>query len=698
MGNWFAVNAPPQAGTPPPPAPGGGSWFASNAPSPANGTADLTANTGKEPVYRMQSDDGTEAGVPYSKIATGPALHMGYRFTDPQEEARFLHAYLHDPKGSFTKALSLQMQQDPILRFYSGVGGEALKTLIGLGDFIYKALGQPLGQVQQGAQGNGLGAQIRAAAAKPAEGVAENLGAAGETVAEFAVGDEVLKMLPELAGAEKLKAATQIAKLAETHPTLAKVLQLGADSLRQGTVAGGQTFAKTGGNVGAATLAAGATTALAGTVGGALSATGSAVARRATTLEDVGGVATPVPAEVRAARMTPQQQAGQAAIRSAAQGAARSNLNELQESLTPPRTAPQARGEVVGGGGMLETQDANIARAHIENLNRVVDSPEFERMPPATQREVLEARADAGRQMAQYHDKVLRQFEGAARPNFEPIDVEGMVRRTGSFTEAAQTVEDQAVRGYEVLNDATGGKFNAVRQQLKDAWGAYKGASGAEAQQAAEKGVDAAEAQMTRLLEGLRGVVNDRELDGFNDAFRNAQTLHRVAAAVDGSFSGNAAKSARSWEYRGFDGGRLMNNLSRLERKLGRPAIDRVIGHDTMDTLYRVAELNRTQTQRARFGAAVHAIASTQAIHHLTAASVGGIAGYRATHSWEGAALGAVTGAGMEAGTRAVMNAVLTNPQIARHLIFALDAGARPENYGPLIGGLIAKAASGGER
>jgi hypothetical protein len=339
----------------------------------------------------------------------------------------------------------------------------------------------------------------------------------------------------------------------------------------------------------------------------------------------------------------------------------------------------------------VTTQDPNIARAHIANLYDVIESDRFPEMEEQQQRQLLEARADAQRQMADYHEHVLQPLEGPGRRNFEPIDIPKEVAGVGSISEAGEKLEQKAVEGYNVMNAATGGRFNAVRQELKDAWNGYKGASGEDAQQAAEAHVTAAEAKMTKLIAGLRGVVNDRELDGFNDAFRNAQGLKRIGAAVDGSFQGNPSTSARSFEYRGFDGGRLMANLSRLERTMGRPAIDRLLGPGHMDTLYQVAELNRTQAQRAKFGADVVApIAKSLITLHTGPAAVGGVAAHMAGMPWEA---GAVAGIGTAWASRKVMSAILTDPQIARNVIYALDRGSKAESYGPFIAGLIAKGA-----
>ena len=187
-------------------------------------------------------------------------------------------------------------------------------------------------------------------------------------------------------------------------------------------------------------------------------------------------------------------------------------------------------------------------------------------------------------------------------------------------------------------------------------------------------------------MKDIHGAVSPKELSGFNDAYRNAQRMRAVATAVDGSFTGNASSSARSWEYRGFDGNRLMSNLSRLQQRMGRGPLERVVGKDNLDTLFRVAELNRTQTARARFGVAVKPIVQSLLSLHVGPIAAGGFLGHLTGIGYEA---GAVAGWGTAAATKKVMDAVLTNPKIAQNLIFAIDSGANPAHYGPMLASMI---------
>lgn len=126
----------------------------------------------------------------------------------------------------------------------------------------------------------------------PGDQVGQNIGYGGETLAEYLGGDAALKVLsiPEKLGAiadtwkileksprllQTLKLGAAAAKAGETlspeeaalikqYPKLAKLVGIGAEALRAGTVQGAQTTVRTGGDLGAG-AEAGAT--MAGTVG-----------------------------------------------------------------------------------------------------------------------------------------------------------------------------------------------------------------------------------------------------------------------------------------------------------------------------------------------------------------------------------------------------------------------------------------------
>jgi hypothetical protein len=639
------------------------------------------------------------------------------------------------------------------------------------------------------------------------EGPGEGTGSMLYNIAEYAtMAGEAEKGVAGAAkivsGSEKLKRMAEVVNVLEKYPRLQSIL--GA-AMMQGGVAAAQGLAH-GEDVGTAVHQGEATGAIAGGFAGLSSGAEGLLRRNAATFEDVGGVKTVVPAEVRNARPTPQQAAGQESIRRAAQETLGSHLEEVNASrrtpvstlpALPARTGPfefQLRGveptpaatpgeiqraapfsaantepvpwnaqnvermstipaenQVEGGpgaagyrmtsgtktparpgavsageeamyrsagrpprpvqtpeaapvqpGGELRTQDPNVAKLHVANLNEIVGHEDFAKLPEAQQGQILDARTDAQRQLRAYHDEMDASTSAARErmrgANFPQIDIPSTVQRVGSYTDAANYLEGTATGGYQAiadalaLNDISGGKYTAIRNANREAWNAYTGATSPEALHGAENAIDETNRQMMDLLhKDIQGAVTPKELDGFNAAYSSAQKLKYVAHAVDSSFSGNASAAARSWEYRGFDGDRLMENLDRLEQKYGRDSLERMVGKDQWSTLRQVAELNRTGAARARFGAAVKPVAEWLSkqeglFSRLGPAAVGGtVAEMAGGHYLTGMAVGT----GMAMATKNVMNAVLSNPKIAGNLIFAMEAGARPQVYGPFIGALI---------
>ncbi len=126
---------------------------------------------------------------------------------------------------------------------------------------------------------------------------AQKLGYGGETLTEFLLGDEALKGLPL---AEKLKQASGVAKIFEGSPRLMKAVQLGAEALRQGTVQGAQTLARTGGDAGEAAKEGATMAATSGVLGAAGAGVGAVLkkgAKAAQTVETLGKVAEAAPSK-----------------------------------------------------------------------------------------------------------------------------------------------------------------------------------------------------------------------------------------------------------------------------------------------------------------------------------------------------------------------------------------------------------------
>jgi hypothetical protein len=798
--NWFTANAPaappptPAAPPPTPAAPAGGDWFTQHAPggaqvnpqpatmpSPAHDaqSADLAAQPDPakpQGTYQMKNTQGAMVPVTYGNVHR--ALDQGLLFVDKGNLQQYARDLAADPLSE--ARVDQWLDKHPYMKLTPPA--VALNQAEGFGTGVMKtwtgADRLPTSRLET---------EEQLAAAVPIKGPEQAAGEIGENIAEFVIfGGEELGMMLGRAGqamgiTQKLKTMAGLSQMLEKAPPMvSKLLKIGMSAAKQGTVAGGQTYAKTG-DAGAALRAGAGTGLVTGAFGAAGEGLASAVAHNASTMEDVGGVPTPVTAAERNVRATPRQAAGKQAIAGAAQDATGRHLVEVNESRAVPENAPglpaktgpftfnlkgvrpqegatgeisqpakkfepaasrvpenaepgpqnkaemgsqastipnrmqkrvqafttetgEPQADVARGGGMLQTQDANIAKAHVDNLNSIIEGPHFDSFPPEQQSELLDARADAQKQLADYHEQVLQKLPGYGMPNFPQIDIPTVAKKVGSWADTASTIKKTATDGYKQITDAlafTGRspqELSMVRKAYQSAEEKFMAAETPQAMSDAATSIEAAHEQLRGMLKDIPNAVSLKEFAGMNDAYKNALGLQKISKAIDGSFHGSMSSAQRSFEYSGFDGAQLQSRMDSLIRTMGRNSVERLMGRDNLDTVLQVAQLNNTLAKRARWGQAVKAIAAPMMSAHLSGAGIGAYAGYRATGNWEGAAAGAVGGAALGAMSKRVMDVVLTNPKIAQNLIYSIHSGASPEKFGPLIGTMIQKWETEGAR
>ncbi len=167
-----------------------------------------------------------------------------------------------------------------------GFGKDILQTTTGLGHIIHN-----VGEYVRPGLGEAIipqsGLTAEEAYSHP-HGIAQHVGLAGGSIAEFLLGDEALK---GLSMAEKFTQVAKTMKMAENSPRLMKALKIGADAARMGTVQGVQTGVKTGGDVGAAAesgLVGAGTAGVLGGVGSLLGEGASAAGNAGTKVQELG--------------------------------------------------------------------------------------------------------------------------------------------------------------------------------------------------------------------------------------------------------------------------------------------------------------------------------------------------------------------------------------------------------------------------
>jgi hypothetical protein len=152
-----------------------------------------------------------------------------------------------------------------------------------------------------------------------------------------------------------------------------------------------------------------------------------------------------------------------------------------------------------------------------------------------------------------------------------------------------------------------------------------------------------------------------------------------------------AAKMGRPRTMRGDN---LTENINKLIHKglpdeaAQRAEVERVIGADGLENLYRVGDLLRTPEAAYETKQVAHNI-GMYLVHRGGAGATAGALTGLAMGGPAGAFAGGLTGAGTEAATRYVLRQMAINPTVAKNIQFILRSGARPEYYGPLVAQII---------
>jgi hypothetical protein len=532
----------------------------SGAPS-ATPAAETPSTSGRsEGVYQMKSPDGRQVQIPYSAVKTaGP---QGYRFLNQGELARYAKDHSADPidEGAVDKYLDNVPWWDMpghALNLLSGVGTGVEKTAAGL-DRAVRGNG-PLSGPEE---------QLQLDAARPTKGL-QSVGEFGENVGEFFSGEELLGLVGRgLQGAEKLKAATQAAQLLEKHPMIAKLVKIGQNAIRQGTIAGAQTYAKTGGDAGAAI----ATGLEAGAAGGAIEGAGAA-------------------AKAGLAKLAPKIETGAADY------------------------AAEARGAV---------------KPHLEAAAAV-----------------------------------------------KPFDVDAALNQVHDFTGAADKLTEANNAIYSHLDTATGGTFRTLNREVQAA------------QKAAAYGDNDAKGAYIEKLNEMEDLLSRHDtglspddLAKVKASWTQGYILKDFGDAWDKALSGVPGGSKVSQEQRGINGNVLMSGLRRAVADHGRAKVEGALGPGRLENLETIARLNQTNAQRATFNRGINEVARYLPIY--LGAKVGEhVAGF------PGEIGGAMAGAALKPAAEAVMNAVKANPKIGQYLTYAIDSGADPKHFGPLLATMI---------
>jgi hypothetical protein len=892
-GNWFDQNAAkaggaiPQGGAAPPS--GGANWFTQNAAATTaaqDTSSSLTDNPNKEGLYRFVDmskapTDNAQAAknymlhapviyVPYSKAldllghpeyyrglssdetsndvlrlqshvnqqfntATNPMQQTGVAnqqyVIHPDEVKHLFNSYSSDPNFAATRRGNI-MRADPVYQTGIGATREAARTAVGLHDIV---AGRPEAGQESG---------VRKFAEAPQENPNQQLGGVLETGGEFVGGEELLGLLGKATKSlVTLKDAAQVEAEIQKGSTLGKLAQ---SAIKNATVSGAQSLAKTGGDIREAGKSAGEM-GLAGLVFGGVGAgitkgvegvKGATAARAAEeaagagarqakyldALDDYKWKQAKYDYQIKnaeydrqVAAIDKQHDTNVAAARAqhdaqAPQREADANA-QYQRDLEAAHTAHNARLEEWKA---QHKEAIDTARAHFDaaEKSRATEHAEAtaagekdyeQRQAAATEKAQTAAETAQKQETARVGTQYAETARGAVEPHLRALEEAGQPRqvtmaqpgggpgapagqlihekplvqfdtnevlsRVGDYTGARTELQNSLNQASEAMDQATGGQFGKLKGEVADAQNRmYKGGNKAEDVAAYQQKLT----EMDQLIGGTRN-VSPKFAEAVRSGWRQYYIMGDLTTGLDKAVRGVPGDTAVSQVQRGIDGKILTDNLSRLVRTHGRPAVEAALGGaDRLRALDEIGQqtstnggrqsLNKSVVDVARYMEPVEPAsvpppfkagkfeAPTPATPKpkfvapekpkvgkfeepekpaypekpeapaprppkppkeptleepeagLSAGKVARAAGRKvvASLAWglgysHGGPIGGAMAAGaaegsMKAGSMAVQrvqNAMMSDPKVARFLLYAARNGGDPKIYGPMIAGMI---------
>ena len=484
-------------------------------PSPAHDaqSADLAANTNGEGTYQMKNPQGLTVAVPYSNVHR--ALDQGHLFADKGTLQQYARDHAADPLSE--DRVDQWMDKHPYLRLtppalalsaLEGAGTGALKTWTG-------ADRTPTSRLET---------EEQLAASTPTRGPQQAAGEVGESLAEFFTGDELGTMLGKvgtgLGITDKLKAMTGLAQTIEKYPMVAKLLKIGASAAKQGTVAGTQTYLKSGDP--RAALATVGETAAAGPVLDTLGAGASAVktalkgpgAEAAPMVEKtIAGVKIPVAADAANAAASPTAQASSEAYGQLSRDAIKPHLEALNTAPKLVEDTLATTHDLTGAADRLQQKVLNPIYNQLDEAMKESTGTSFRKLNGEVQQAQKAARKGGNQEQRAYIEKLN--------------EMEDMLSRTkGSLTPEELAKVKQAWTTSYVLDD------------LGDMWDKnLNGAPGASQVSQTQRGVNGnglmADIQRAIKIHGrdrIETALGPGRLENFEDIARWNQTNEKRKA------------------------------------------------------------------------------------------------------------------------------------------------------------------------
>jgi hypothetical protein len=421
--------------------------------------------------------------------------------------------------------------------------------------------------------------------AQNSQSFTQKVGKGAETIAEFMLGDEALKGLTY---AQKLKRIAPALEHIDKFPKIKAMLET---AIRQGTVGTGDALLH-----GATPKEALAQGAVAGGLGGATEGAGMAVKEA---LKKVRPGVTSIAGEEMPVLASQKKGAPALAHATASIG------------TEPELAAAQQKGSQKA----INNIAADAADNSVKRMNAGISTPEAD---TAHLKGALDELAP-GKKFGDLAPSDMSKVAGRAQELKDEAAAtakEALRGKVTSFGDAAEHVRDQAKPIFAKIDEASGGEFSKLRKarssayktgnfdKVKEADDAIDALFDGSSKEVPSSIVDAGGKPMTSTVtkQALEG-VDKGDLERARKAWVDSKVLDNIHTAVEGSFNGvTEDAAARTGVNRGIRGGSLQQRLGGLLKKQGGDDIERVIGKEGIDNLYRISELTSTPQRAAQFG------------------------------------------------------------------------------------------------
>jgi hypothetical protein len=263
------------------------------------------------------------------------------------------------------------------------------------------------------------------------------------------------------------------------------------------------------------------------------------------------------------------------------------------------------------------------------------------------------------------------------------ININETLNRVGDYTRARQELADSLDGATSSIDEVTDGQFKKLQMEVGAARDHYYRSGTPEADQAYRQKLG----EMQGLIAKTPG-IEPAMRDAISAGWRHYYVMGDVTRGLDKALMGLPGDSAISQTQRGIQGKPLLSELNRAIRTHGRSAVEQALGGaERLESLEQIGNATQTNAGRKSVNVAMREIARWFPIY------AGGHAGWALTGNVGGAIAGGLaaktaTEVGPEAYT-AVRNAVLSNPKVAKNLLYAAQYGANPEHYGPFIASMV---------